>query len=103
MSGAEKCSLELRWRQIHSAIEHGAEEASEGFAIQLRSRDPVRYWAGSKEPRKHGTDTVEAPRDPRFSPPPWGSPPPLPAYLFELRINFLLVLPQMMQRCQSGG
>src|ERR1700686_3692529 len=53
MSDAEKCSLELRRRQIYSAIEHGAEESAEGFGVRLRRRVPVGYRAGSKKPGKH--------------------------------------------------
>ena len=33
----QECGLELRWRQVHASVQHGAEEAGEGFGVAFGS------------------------------------------------------------------
>src|SRR5579872_6345056 len=96
----ERC-LVLRRRQVHSTIQHRAKELSKRLCIRLRSRIPIRHWPRLKKPRKHRSNPVEAKRHTRIFRSRGNSVHQFSTQLLDLRINLLLVFPQMLQRRAS--
>ena len=65
VSGSQEGCLELRGRQIHAAVEHGAEEAPKRLGVGLRRRLPIGHRTSREEPGKHRSHAVVAIGDAR--------------------------------------
>ena len=50
VGGAQECGLELRWRQVHAVVQHGAKEAGKG-TFRFSVPDSSRKEGAVSEPR----------------------------------------------------